>query len=393
MVPSPSLNPFPWYRQMQQEKPVYYDPEFTTNWGDQGAWQVFRYEDVKRVLNEYTVFSNEYAPRRDLASQALLGQDPPVHRRLRSLISKAFIPKVINRLEPWIRQNCIELLEPHLDKGKMEFVKNYAVPIPVRVICQLLGVPVDMHEQVHSWSKIVTSNPAEVKELSLEEAIQRFNQAQRDFESYFRGLVQERQKNAREDLISELIEAETDDNQRLTEDEVVAFCIILLVAGNETTTHLIGSTLLSLIEHPELQRHLIENPTDIPKAIQESLRFRAPAQSMFRIAKQDTELGNQQIKKGQYVIAWIGSANHDPSVFPDPEKFDINRDNIGNLSFGHGIHYCIGAPLAKLESRVAFEVLLERIQNIELQPGTTLSVHPSTLIYGLTALPITFERR
>ncbi|SHF32063.1 Cytochrome P450 [Seinonella peptonophila] len=394
MVPSPSLDPFKWYRKMQQEMPVYYDAEFMLNWGDQGAWQVFRYEDVKRVLSEYNTFSNEYAPQSDdhLASKALISRDPPVHRRLRSLISKAFIPKVINKLEPWVRTLCEELLQPHLESGKIEFVKEYAVPIPVSVICQLLGVPSDSHPQVHKWSTIITSNPGEIEGVSIEEAVKAYFSAQKSLENVFRELVEKRKVTPQNDLISELIEAESD-GQHLTTDEVIGFCIVLLIAGNETTANLISSAMLTFIEHPELQNRLIENPSDLPRAIDEVLRYRAPVQSMFRITKQDTEINGQKIKKGEYVIAWIGSANHDPTIFPNPEIFDINRDTQGMTSFGHGIHYCIGAPLARLEARVAFEVLFKHIEKIRLQDHASLSVQPSTLVYSLASLPITFQKR
>jgi cytochrome P450 len=389
MVPTPSLNPFSWYRKMQQESPVYYDPDFMLSWGSKGSWQVFRHADVKQVLGDYKTFSNDCFPNPDdnPISTNLANTDPPIHRNLRSIISKAFVPSVINDLGPWIRHISHEMLDPVLKSGEMDFVHDFAGPIPVRVITRLLGVPDHNYKQVHSWSKAITANPAEIEDFMAV-----FQRTQQEMVEFFLLLIEERVKNPQKDLISDLIAAEVD-GKKLSKEDLVSFCMILLIAGNDTTTNLLGSTVLTLIEHPEIQEHLIQNPTDIPKVIQEVLRYRSPVQSLSRLVTCDVEIGGHKIKKGEYITVWLGSANHDSSVFPNPEKIDINRDNHAQISFGHGIHYCIGAPLAKLEATIALEVLFQKVEQIQLKPGATLEVHPSTLFYSLKNLPVTFKKR
>lgn len=197
-------------------------------------------------------------------------------------------------------------------------------------------------------------------------------------------------KQPRDDLISLLIAAEID-GEKLGMEDLLSFCMLLLVAGNETTTNLIGNSLLTFTEHPETLDHLAKKPEDIPNAISEVLRYRSPAQSLFRKATKDVELGGQKIKKGDVLAVWFGAANHDPEVFPNPEVFDIHRNNHDHLAFGHGIHYCLGAPLAKLEAKVAFETIFQNIEQIQVKPGATIERHPSVLMYRLEHLPITIK--
>ena len=372
---------------MQKESPVVFDPEYTLVWGHKGVWQVFRYEDVQNVLKDYQTFSSEGAPKVEGSplSIGITQTDPPRHTALRKIITKAFVPRVINRMEPWIREVSEELLEPVLSKGEMEFLDAFAIPIPVRVITRMMGISKHDVRQVHEWANLIIANPAEV-----EGGPEGFFRAQREMAEFFQDLIEERKQNLQEDLISDLIRAEVD-GEKLSDEDLVSFCMVLLTAGNETTTNLLGNAVYTFTEHPEVQEHLIQHPEDIPKAVDEVLRYRSPVQSLFRVAKKDVELGNQQIKKGDYVVAWLGSANHDSSVFPNPEKFDIHRDNSKKVSFGHGIHYCIGAPLASLEAKIAFEVLFSKVKKIQIKPDVTIERYPSAMMWGLKELPITFE--
>ncbi len=382
-----ALHPFPFYYEMQKERPVYFDPEYTLNWGHKGVWQVFQYQDVKRILSDYETFSSEGAPKVEGSplSIGITQTDPPRHTFLRKIISKAFLPSVVKKLEPWIRQQSEELLDQALAAGEMEFMEEFAIPIPVRVITRLMGIPNQDYMQVYEWANLIIQNPAEV-----EGGVEGFFRAQQEQTVFFKTLIEERKQNLQDDLISHLIRAEVD-GEKLGEDDLVSFCMVLLLAGNETTTNLLGNAVFTFTEHPEIQEHLIQNPEDIPKAIEEVLRYRSPVQNLFRVATKDVEIGGQTIKKGDYVVAWLGSANHDSTVFPDPDKFDIHRENHKAISFGHGIHYCVGAPLARLEAKVALEVLFSKVKEIQLKPGAAIRRNPSTMMYGLLNLPIVFQ--
>ena len=382
-----SIHPFPYYYEMQKERPVFFDPDYALNWGHKGVWHVFRYEDVVRVLKDYETFTSEGAPKVEESplSIGISQTDPPRHTSLRKIVTKAFVPRVINKMEPWIRQVSEELLDKVLDQGEMEFVDDFAIPIPVRVITRMMGVPANDVKQVNEWANLIMLNPDEV-----EGGPEGFFRAQQEMGEFFKGLIEERKQNLKDDLISDLIRAEVD-GEKLGDEDLLSFCMVLLIAGNETTTNLLGNTIYTLTEHPEIQDHLLEHPEDIPKVVEESLRYRSPVQSLFRVATKDVEIAGQKIKQGEYVVAWLGSANHDPSVFPNPEKFDIERDNSSKVSFGHGIHYCVGAPLATLEANVALQVIFSKIKQIRIKPGVKVERFPSTMMYGLKKLPITFQ--
>lgn len=388
MKPSVSLTPFHWYQKMQQEKPVFFDPNFTLNWGPQGAWQVFRHQDVQKILTNYEAFSSESMPKIEQSpiSNGIINTDPPRHKLLRKIISKAFIPSVVAKLEPWIREQCQERLSVVLEKGEMEFMQDFAIPIPVSVITKLLGVPMKDYNQVHKWANELIFDPDE-----METGAESFFRTQQEQSMYFEALIKEREQHLQDDLLSHLIQAEVD-GEKLSLADLISFCIVLLAAGNETTTNLLGNMVLTFTEQPELQTHLLERPQDIPLAIEETLRYRSPVQSLFRLATKDIKLAGHKIKKGDYVIVWLGSANHDPQVFPNPEIFDMHRNNRSQVSFGHGIHYCIGEPLAKLEAKIALEVLFQKVKQIQVKPDVVIERHPSAIMFGLKSLPIIFQR-
>lgn len=389
MKPSLSLKPFHWYQEMQQKNPVYFDPDFTLIWGKKGVWQVFRHQDVQYILSNYKIFSSESIPRtkENPISNGIVHTDPPRHRFLRKLISKAFVPSVITKLEPWIREQCHKRLSVVLEKGEMEFIRDFAIPIPVSVIAKLLGVPVEDHTQVHKWANELIFDPDE-----LDTGAESFFRTQQEQAAFFEALIKEREQNLEDDLLSHLIQAEVD-GEKLGLADLISFCMVLLAAGNETTTNLLGNMILTFTEQPGLQTHLLKNPQHIPLAIDETLRYRSPVQSVFRLATEDFELYGHKIKKGDYVNLWLGSANHDPAVFPNPEVFDMHRNNRSQVSFGHGIHHCIGEPLAKLEAKIALEVLFEKVKEIQIKPDVVIERQPSAIMFGLKSLPILFQQR
>jgi cytochrome P450 len=387
MTPSTVPSPVATHRQMQEEQPVYFDSAFRFYFGGQGAWHVFRHKDVQRVLSDYEVFSNEYMPKSadNLLGSNLNQTDPPRHRQLRALVTKAFAPAIISKLETWIYQECNELLAPCRQRGEMDFVKDFSIPLPGRVTAQLLGVPDQDHDQVNAWINAISSDPAVI-------GMDAYFQAQQEMGKLFVTLLEARAKEPRADLISHLLQAEID-GERLSMSDTLAFCIALLIAGNETTNGFLANAMYTFATMPEIQTQVAENMQDLPSALNEILRYAPPVQTMCRIAKTDVELGGQLIRKGDLVNAWLSAANRDPAVFSDPDTFSIHRDNIKMVSFGHGAHYCIGAMLARMEAKIAFEVIFQHMKHIRLKPDTVANRNPSTIVAGFLDLPIVFEQK
>lgn len=384
-----AINPVPWYKHMQRTKPVSYDPSFTSIFGSQGAWHIFSYADVQGILGNHQIFSSDFMPKIEgnPYSNAMTVTDPPKHRQLRSLVSKVFTAKSIADMENYIQTIANDLLAPHLEKGEMEFVEDFATLLPIQVIAEMLGIPYSDREQFKKWSVAFLQDPSESEEGALS-----FFQSQKEMSEYFLQLFETRKKQPHDDLISQLQNVEVD-GERLSTEDLLGFCILLLIAGNETTTNLVGSSILTFSEHPESQEYLLNNLHDLPKAIEEVMRYRSPVQSTYRIAKEDFEIQGHTIKKGDLTVVWIGSANHDEAIFTDSEQFDLKRNNHAQIAFGYGIHYCLGAPLARLEAKIALETVIKNCQNIRLKANTELSVRPSQLIYALKSLPIEFAVR
>ncbi|SHE41370.1 cytochrome P450 [Pedobacter caeni] len=380
-----SDNPTLWYQHMRQENPIYFDPDFTFFFGAKSGWQFFNHDDVKFAFSDHQSFSNEYIPSSggDILGASLITTDPPRHRNLHALASKAFSPSVISRLEPWIREKCRQLISPFLKSGEMDFASSVAIPLPILTLARLLGVPDQNIQQLGKWTKAITGDPTVI-------GMEIYQDSMNGMGTFFMELIEERAQHPQTDLITDLVLAEVD-GTKLSRLEILAFCITLITAGTETTEGWAILAMDTFIQYPEMQKHLISNPEDIPKALNEVLRFRSPVMCMTRIAKQDIELKGNYIKKNDLINLWIGSANLDPAVFPNPDIFDINRDNSKVLSFGYGIHYCIGAMLAKLEMRTLYEVIFQRMRDIRLQPETVLKRVPSTIVNSYQELPILFN--
>ncbi len=363
------LDPFPWYAHQRALAPVLRDPR-------SGMFMVFDYAGVQRTLSEYRSFSSERGRGRgqqgaSALSTSLISTDPPRHRPLRALVEQAFTPRQVRALEPRIAELVDELLGQV--SGRMDFVRDFAEPLPVIVIAEILGIPAAERAAFKRWSDaVITGDPSGSQEMAR----------------YFARLIEERRAAPGEDLISGLIAAQLD-GEHLDTQELLGFCMLLLVAGNETTTNLLANTVLCWHDHPDAQDAVRADRELLPGSIEEVLRYRSPVQSMYRVAATDVELGGVTIPEGSPVLAWIGSANRDPAQFDAPDTFDPARTPNRHLAFGNGIHFCLGAPLARLEARVALNAVLDRLPNLRVAPGTALTAIPSTIVYGVKALPVT----
>lgn len=367
-------NPFPWYDVMRSTSPVMRDPK-------SGLWMVFGYGDVQRTLSEWKAFSSERGrPRGENAQTALsssiISTDPPRHRQLRSLVEQAFTPKQVRALEPRIAELVDELLSKVERTGSMDFVQDFAYPLPVIVIAEILGIPAADRDAFKRWSDaVVTGDQSGSREMGV----------------YFARLIEQRRAEPADDLISGLLAAQVD-GEHLDTQELLGFCILLLVAGNETTTNLLANTLLCWQDAPDAYERVRSDRALLPGTIEEVLRYRSPVQSMYRVAAQEVELDGQVIPEGSPVLAWIGSANRDPAQFPEPGTFDPARSPNRHLAFGNGVHFCLGAPLARLEASVALGAVLDRLLNLGIVPGTVLEPIPSQIVYGVRCLPVQFGR-
>ncbi len=379
------INPFPWYARMRTAEPVAYDPARQT-------WNVFRYEDVLRVLSDHTTFSSQLrrgpvqaaSPDQPLAT-SLINTDPPRHRQLRTLVTQAFTPRGVEALAPRLTAIVQELLDTVAPTGRMDIIHDLGYPLPVIVIAELLGVPSADRERFKHWSDaIVATPPAGAPGGSAHGA------AQREMGTYFIQMIEQRRRDPGDDLISGLLKAQID-GEHLSVQELLGFCALLLVAGNETTTNLIGNALLCFTDHPGSWERLRADRALLPSAIEEVLRYRSPVQSMFRVAALDTVIGVQHVPAGSFMVSWIGSGNHDEAQFPQPDVFKLDRQPNRHLAFGQGVHFCLGAPLARLEAKIALDLLLDRFKTIKRVPGAELVALPSSIVYGVESLPVTFE--
>jgi cytochrome P450 len=373
-------NPYPVYERIRAISPVLKEP--TT-----GVWMVFDYETVKRILTDPETFSSRFGP-----SGWMIFQDPPRHTKLRALVAKAFTPKSVANLEPRIRELVHELLEPALARGEMDLAADFAVPLPMTVIAELLGIPTSDRGQFKVWVDTMVAMSHAVLGTPEGGQINRaFLDATKEMGVYLDRMLDARRRDPSEDLLTRLLAAEVD-GEHLRDEEILGFFQGLLLAGSETTTNLINNAILCFIEHPGELARLRRQMELLPSAIEEVLRFRSPLQWFYRITTRGIELHGQQIPEHTLVFTVVGSANRDPGVFPDPNRFDIGRTPNPHIAFGHGGHFCLGAPLARLEARIALNELLFRTDNIRRASDEPWQPRKGQHVHGPTSLPIRFRK-
>lgn len=388
------LYPHVCFSTLRQKGPVVYNEEAK-------CWEVFDYDVVRYVAVEHDIFSSDATK---FGSQdqeedfigpiSLISTDPPRHHQLRSLVSQAFTPRAINQLSPRIAEITHELLDKVADQRRMDIIDDLSAPLPVIVIAEMLGVPTSDREQFKRWSdEIISGEYGEITNEEQRQALRRrVRRTMEEIEDYFKHIFKEHRQRPQDDLISALMAAQID-GQFLDEEELLGFCTLLLVAGNITTTNLLGNALLCFDEHPDVMELLHTRPELLPGAIEEVLRYRSPAVVVVRTPVIDVMLGEQPVKQGETIISWLACANHDPAQFVDAGRFDIERNPNKHLAFGHGIHFCLGAPLARLEAKIALGILLERFGEIRRVEGKDVEPINSSFIYGVKHLPVVFALR
>jgi cytochrome P450 len=372
-------NPYPAYDQIRGISPVIREPQ-------SGLWMILDYEGVKRALADHDCFSSRYGP------EWLIFTDPSRHTKLKGLISQAFTPRSIAALEPRIEQLSAALLDEVIERGEMDLAADYAIPLPMIVIAEMLGIPPAERERFKRWSDVILNMSYTIagSRDAARSANEAFLATTVEMNDYLTELLQERRSDPRDDLLTRLATAQLD-GERLTQQEILGFFQLLLLAGNETTTNLINNAILCFIEHPDELARLRARMELLPSAIEEILRYRSPLQWIGRVARCEVELHGQTISAGTFVLAMMGAANRDPQQFRDPHRFDIARDPNPHLAFGHGVHFCLGAPLARLEAKIALTHLLERLQTFELSGDKPWPPRSGLHVLGPSSLPIRFQ--
>ena len=408
-------DPFPSYRELREQSPIHPVRE--------GLWVVSRYADVSQVLRNPDFYSSSatrlmmmgglesgmradeatlIAARRDLQQQlglesplgpdegwnenTLISMDPPEHEVLRNIVNRGFTPRRVSQLETRIREIANEILDGIQARGEeLDLTRDLSTPLPVTVIAELLGVDPADAEDFKRWSDIIISGITGNMAVEGPEPLLRSLQ---ELAEYTLEIVEQRRRDPRDDLISVLVAAE--ESVSLSPVQTVNFVTLLLAAGNETTTHLIDNAVLALLDHPEQQGKVRQDPTLVPQMVEETLRYDGPVQVAFRQATCDTELAGTPISKGDILTVLFGSANHDDQKFPDGDRFDIFRNTEGHMGFGFGVHFCLGASLARLEAIISLETLLARLPNLRRMEGELDRVD-SFLVRGPTRLPLRYD--
>ena len=394
LEPEVLADPYPLYHRLRTEDPVHWDPYLH-------VWVVTRYGDVVRVLRDFSADRTptpeqltamglaDLNPIAQVMVRQMLFLDAPAHTRIRGLAAQAFTPARVAVLKEHIREITARLLDAVQPAGRMDVIADLAEPLPCIVTAEMLGVPVEDHRTLKDWSRDFAEmlgnfqhNPDRVPKIL---------RAVEGMTDYFRAAMRDQARRPREGLVSTLMNAEVD-GDRLTEEEVIANCIVTMVGGQETTTNLIGNGVLSLLRHEDQLERLRNDPSLLPPAVEELLRYESPSQHTGRLAPADVEMGGRLIRKRQAVIAVMGAANRDPGRFPDPDRLDVARQDNRHVAFGWAAHFCFGAPLARIEGQIALEAVLRRLPGLALD-GSPLAWRTNLGLRGLERLPVTFEAR
>jgi cytochrome P450 len=391
-------DPYPVLHRLREEDPVHWSESI-------GGWVLTRYDDIVTTFKDVSHYSNEgrlakaveYLPvesrvkfqtfENHFRQKSLISSDPPDHTRLRALITKAFTPRTVERLRPRIQTVVSDLMDSVVSRGGMDVIRDLAVPLPVTVIGEIFGAPPAERNLFKGWADDLLAFQGVNKPSEL--ALGRSQRALVEIREYLSKLIQERRRGPREDLLSELVAAEAEGG-KLSESELLNSCITLLVAGHETTTSLIGNGVYTLLSHPEQWRLLQSDPSLLTSAIEEILRYESPVARQPRLTKLDVEMGGKEIHAGEMVFQMLNAANRDPAHFTAPDRFDITRQQNRHIAFGLGIHFCIGAALARAEAHIVFSTMMERLPSIRLaahKPDWDLRKPNSRM---LQTLPILF---
>jgi len=398
LSPESRANPYPGYAMLRRDAPVHELEPF-------GVFALSRYEDILYALKNPEIYSSS-GMRAMMTGQtgmmgssadpgrmsslteanSLISSDSTIHERLRSVVNRGFTPRKMAALEPRIRKTAEKAIDSIIAKGEMDLVRDLAIPVPVTVIADILGVPRDRLRDFKRWSDaIITSSTGVAQDQNAQANLK----AREEFLDFFEEAIATRLKNPGDDLISTLIRAEEGEGT-LSEGEVLSFTVLLLIAGNETTTNLLGNTLLALTDHPDQLDKVCADLSLIPNLVEEALRYDSPVQGIFRQTACDTELRGVKIPEGKLVMLLLGSANRDEAWLPDAEKFDITRELKGHIGFGFGTHFCLGSSLARLEAKVALETLFSRCANLR-RTENKFEWIDSLILRGPKSLPLRFD--
>jgi cytochrome P450 len=392
--PETRRDPYALYARARREFPVYAHEGLPVR-----LFSVFRHADCQAVLRDDTTFSNQFRDeafwdRPELEGlgapppPSMLGSDGAQHARLRSLVNKAFTPRIVQRREERMHEVARELVDAACGAGEVDLVQALTYPLPVTIIAEIIGVPAEHREQFKAWSDEAISVLGTGFFGGID--VERFRRQRTllaEMREYFVPLAEERARSPRDDLLTGLVEARHE-GSRLSHDEMLSMLTLILVAGNETTTTLIGNAVIELMSHPDQLARLRADPSLLDTAVEETLRFASPVQFDPRRVTRDIELGEHKIARDEMVLCWLGSANRDEEVFEHADRFDVGRPKGPHLAFGFGAHYCLGANLARLETEVALRTLLARTRRIERSDDAPLPLHPSPVFRGVTSLPV-----
>jgi cytochrome P450 family 109 len=362
------------YRELRASGGITFDAKFK-------SWNVYRYADAVRILNEPALFSSAA---RTVALPSIVGMDGARHRKLRSLVTQAFTPRMVEQLGPRIRAVAAELLEGACRRERFDVIQDFAYPLPIRIIAEMLGIPLEDQSTFRRWSETLVAGPRTDALRGRSFADERA-QTLAELQVYFSRQLEQRRNRPGSDLISQLLAAEVD-GERLTETELIEFCRLLLIAGYETTACQIGNGILVLHELPDVAARLRSDPTLLPAAVEEIVRCFPSVAASVRVTTSEVELGGQRIEKGQSLTLWTGSTNYDETVFDAPETFNLSRSPNRHLGFGVGPHFCLGAPLARLEVRTALSVVLERLPRLEREESERVEAVDSPFLMGVKHL-------
>lgn len=380
--PEVRRNPFPLYAQVREHMPVILEPR-------SGAWMIFDYEGVKAALTDHQRFSSsmEHAGRSN--PDWIIFMDPPRQQQLRALVSRVFTPKAVAELEPRIREFSRMLLDKVVGNGAMDVVEEYAAPLPMMVIAEMIGIPAEEWARFRRWSDTILKLSLTLQAgAEASAAVAEYVALKEEMHPYLAALMY---GGVRRGLLARLVDANVE-GEELTEREIIGFIELLIVAGQETTSNLIANAVLCLSEFPEQRARLKVYPDLLETAIEEVLRYRSPVQWVFRAATQDMEMHGQTIPKGKLVLPMVGSANHDPRHFEEPEMFDIGRNPNPHLAFGHGVHFCLGAALSRLEARVALPDLMERLGEMEVDSAAAWEPRAALHVHGPARLQVRMQQ-